>query len=134
MNFLSGFNYFNWSSNDELVTLDNQIREDCQTLKSDIRLLKEQINSFDSFVIQNKQLFEACLSYSQQFPEYISLPTKIPSSLDLNDPIDLRTKLLMEKNNLDHMIGERKRFLMRHQKVYQIFVKAMKEKSKAIDY
>ncbi|MBA3237950.1 MAG: hypothetical protein H0T62_06310 [Parachlamydiaceae bacterium] len=119
---------------DESAELDKQMREECKSLTSDVKNLKNQMSRFDNFIKEHKELFEICLSYLQTFPEFISPSTEIPSTLNRDDPIDLRTMLLMEKNNLEHNIQERKNFFMRHQEVYAVFLKYIKEMPEEIEY
>lgn len=119
--------FFGPSFQSELIALDKQIREECHLLERDIKILRKQIKTFDQFVMQHKDLFEVCQTYLQLFPQYISHPSKIPSNLNLNDPIDLHTKLWIERNNLEHMRNERKRFILRHKEVYNAFEKALEK-------
>ncbi len=109
---------------DKLIAMDNAMREHSRLLKSEIQLLRKQIKKFDSFVMNNAELYNVCLTHLQQFPEYISPAPEIPKKLDLNNPISLRSSFLFEKINLDHRINERRRFLMRHPEVIQAFQRA----------
>ncbi len=125
---------FNLIFRDEIATFHNKIREECTSLSFEIKDLKSQMRRFDNFIKKHKELFEVCLFYLQQFPEFISLPPEIPSTLDPENPIDLRTMLLMEKNNLEHLIQQKKEFFMRHQEVYDVFLKYLKEMPEEIEY
>lgn len=109
---------------DQLIAMDNAMREHSRLLRRENLLLRRQLNKFDSFVMNNAELYNVCLTHMQQFPEYISPAPEIPKNLDFNNPISLRSSFLFEKINLDHRINERKRFFMRHPEVMQAFQRA----------
>lgn len=119
---ISNTRFFGLTLERESLDMDTDIQKECHLLENDIQMLKKQIKTFDKFVKENKELFKVC--QDKLFSGYIIPAIEIPN-LDLADPINFLTKLQMEKNNLEHLIAERKRFIMRHPEVETAFTKAV---------
>jgi hypothetical protein len=116
---------FGLSFSKQKKDLEDEIHKDCQLLESHVQLSRKQIENFDNFVKKNKELYKVCQTYLKHYP-VDSIPVRKRSTdLNMKDPIDVRTNLLIEKNNLDFCIQERMRFIKRYPEVYQAFQKSL---------
>jgi hypothetical protein len=117
-----------FSSNEDLANFQNKIIQKSKRLEKVNRDLQEKLNQIDAFVIKRRDLYEICKQYAETYPEYILSPldlSKCPSTGD--GVIGGLGKLRLENIKLESALIERERFILRHQEVYDLFVKYCKE-------
>lgn len=110
-------------------TVDEYSKSETIKLEKEIKILEEEIQKIDSFVIEHKELYDLCNEYFKSNLDYIAKYT-LPdcSKLDPNDPVDKLTLTRNKLTILKHEKSERIDFFSRNKQIYEYLEKYLAEK------